>query len=175
MADSMSDGHREQRVGLLANRMGMGDRCVLSRPFGHMLQIMVGSKDAQRADPHHRPIGLAAWIGTTPQASGDCRAAIEGPGIQPKNLRFSGFLGIVPALVHKQTGQQKGHLGIVGRLPGNRVQGAPVGKLPDTVRVFPPDVLLRTKLDQAAVSVSGELTKEAALGTINLHETPQNL
>jgi hypothetical protein len=37
-------------------------------------------------------------------------------------------------LVHQQAGQQKGHLGIVSRLPGNRVPGAPV-KLP----LFRPD------------------------------------
>ena len=70
---------------------------------------------------------------------------------------------IVPALIRQHSGQQQGHLGIVCRLAGNRVPGAPVGKFPDTVRVFPPDVILRTKLDQAAKGISGKLAKQTPL------------
>ena len=37
----------------------MGDRGILPRPLGHVLRIMVGAEDAQRADPHHRAVCLA--------------------------------------------------------------------------------------------------------------------
>ena len=45
-------------------------------------------------------------------------------------------------------------------MAGNRVPGVPVGKFADTVRVFPPDVVRRLKLDQASESVSGKLVEQ---------------
>jgi len=49
-------------------------------------------------------------------------------------------------------------------LAGNRVPSASVGKFPDAVRVFPPDVIRSPKLDQAAKGISCELAKQRALG-----------
>jgi len=60
-------------------------------------------------------------------------------------------------MLRQHAGQQQRHLGIVGRLAGDRVPSASVGKFPDTVRVFPPDVIRNPKLDQAAKGVSCEL------------------
>ena len=82
---------------------------------------------------------------------------------------------IVPALIRQHSGQQQGHLGIVRRLAGNRVPGAPVGKFADTVRVFPPDVIRSTKFDQAAKRVSGKLAEQTPLGAgehIDVEEVP---
>lgn len=99
-------------------------------------------------------LGLAVWIGMTPQAAGDCHAAIEGPGVQSKDVGFSGFIGIMPSLIRQQAGQQKDHFRIVRRLTGDGVPCATVRKITDAIRVFPLDVLLIKKLDQAAKGVS---------------------
>ena len=171
----MGNSHREQCIGLLTDRMGMGDRRVLPCPLGNQLSVMVGSEDAQRADPHHRAVGLAVRIGTTPQTTGDGHTAIEGTGVQPKDVRFSGFIGIIPSLIRQHAGQQQRHLGIVGRLAGNRVPSASVGKFPDAARVFPPDVIRSPKLDQAAKGISCKLAKQRALGAgeyIDVEEVP---
>jgi len=95
-ADGRADRHSVQGIGLQAYRMGMGDRRVLSCPLANRLRVLVGSEDAQRADPHHRAVGPAGPIGSASRTAGAGRYAIEGPGVQPKELRFSGFIGILP-------------------------------------------------------------------------------
>ena len=70
----------------------MSERRVLTCRLGHLRQIMVGSKDAQWTDPHHRAVGLAIQIGLSPQTAGDCHAAIEGTGVQPEDVSFPDFV-----------------------------------------------------------------------------------
>lgn len=136
MADGMGNRHREYCVGFLTDRMGMGDRGILSCPLGHVLQIMFGSEDAERADPHHRPVGLAFLIEPSPQTARNGHAAIEGPRVQPEDVGLPGFRRVVSSLVHQHSGQQQRHFRIVSRLSRNRVPGSPVGKFPDAVGKF---------------------------------------
>lgn len=49
LADSMGNGHREQGVSLLTDRVGMGDRRLLSCPLGNRLPVMFVSENTQRA------------------------------------------------------------------------------------------------------------------------------
>lgn len=70
-------------------------------------------------------------------------------------------------MVRQYAGQRKRHFGIVGRLAGNRVPSASVGKFTDAFRVFPPDVIRSPKLDQTAKRVSGKLAEKTALGAIH--------
>jgi len=50
------------------------------------------------------------------------------------------------------------------RLAGDRVPGAPVGKLPDAVGIFPSDLFGRLKCDQISQCISGKLSEQAAPG-----------
>ncbi len=43
----------------------------------------------------------------------------------------------------------------------------PHWRVPGPVGIFPPDILLRAKLDQTAKRVSGKLAEQATLGTLN--------
>ena len=147
--NGLGNRHCEQRVGLPTNRMRMSDRRVLARPLGHPGQIMVGSKDTQWANPHHRAVGLAIRIGPSPQTARDRHAAIKGPRVQPEDVSLPGFLGIVPPVLCQHAGQQQRHLGIIRRLSGNRVPGPSGGELPDTIGIFPSNLLWWLEFHQA--------------------------
>ena len=91
--------------------------------------------------------------------AGDRHAAIEGPGVQPENVRLPCFLGIIPPLIRQQAGQQQHHPGIAGRLAGNRVPGPPAGKFPDAAGIFPSNLFGGLKFDQASQRITGELSE----------------
>ena len=64
---------------------------------------------------------------------------------------------------HQHSGQHQGHFGVICRLPGNRIPGATVGELTNTIRVFPPDVCRFLELHQATKGIPGKLAQKVAL------------
>lgn len=140
---------------------------VLLGPVAHSFQWVVGSEDAQGADPHHGPVGLTVGVRTSPQSSGDGHTAVKGIGVEPELIGLKRGIGIIGSTLCQHPGQQQRHLRVIGRLTGNGVPCAAIGQFPHAFRVAAADLLRRLELDQAAKGVTDELSKEAALGTIN--------
>ena len=165
ISDGSSNRYREQRIGLSADRMGMGQSGILACPFGDLFESKIRSENSQRTDPHHGPVGLAVRIGAATEPTGDGHATVERAGIQPIDIRLAGLLSVVSSVVRQHPGQQQRHLGIICRLSGNGVPGSAIRQFPDTIRVFPSYLLRCLELHQAAQSVPGQLTEKAALGS----------
>ena len=66
-------------------------------------------------------------------------------------------------LSHQNACQRQSQFGIVRRLSGNRVPGAPVGKIPDTIGVLSTNLIGGVELDKTAERVPCQLAKQASL------------
>ena len=162
--DGLGNRQGEEGVGLPTDRVRMGERRVLARPLGYLRQLIAGSKDAQRADPHQGAVGLAVRVGPAPETAGDRSAAIEGIRSQPEDVSLAGLLGIEPSPLRQHSGQRQRHLGVVGGLSGDGVPGPSIRQLPDAFGIFPSDLFRCLELHQAAQRVAGELSQQAPLG-----------
>jgi hypothetical protein len=146
----MSNGHGEKGIGLLTNWVGMGQSGILLGPLSYLSKIIIDTEDAQWADPHHGPVGLAVGIGPAAQPRGDGRAAVERTRVQPKDIGLKSFLGFLCTLINQHPGQHQRHLGIIGWLPGNRMPVTAICKLTNTIWVLSPYCFRTTELHQAA-------------------------
>ena len=84
---------------------------ILLSPLRHVRQGVPGTENPQRADPHHRAIGLAVWVRVPPQATVDGRSATERLGVQPGDVGLPGFLSVIPADLHQNACQRQGQFG----------------------------------------------------------------
>jgi len=49
-------------------------------------------RSCQWADAHHGAVGLAVGVGSTTEPARDSRTAVEGPGIQPRDVNLASLL-----------------------------------------------------------------------------------
>ena len=155
----MSNRHGEKHICLEANRVGMGQDCVLSRPLGYLLEFVIGSKDAERTDSHQCTIRLASEIRLPTKATTNGAAAVERAGVKPENISVTSLVSVVSPLFHQHPSQRQSHLGVIGWLSSECVPSAPVCKFTNAVWICSSDIVRRLKLDQTAQGIPGKLTK----------------
>lgn len=68
---------------------------------------MVGPENAQGADPHHGPVGLAVGVWTPPKTSGNGHAAVKRIGVEPKSIDLKHGIGIIGPTLFQHPGQQQ--------------------------------------------------------------------
>lgn len=70
--------------------------------------------------------------------------------MQPKQVCLTRLFRVIAPMLYQHPCQDQRHLGIVGRLPGNRPPSPAVRKLSDATRVFGTNLFQRVELYEAA-------------------------
>ena len=166
--DRVSERHREEGVRVETDPIRMREAGVFPRPARDRVEGVRGAEDAERADSHQRPVGLALVARVPEQAVPDRQAAVERVRVEPLHVGAVGRRRVVRAAGDQRAGKRQRHLGVVRRLSRERVERASVLEVADPVRIPASDGLGRLKLDEAAERVAGELPDEAAARAVEL-------
>ena len=146
----------------------MGERRILARRRCRARHIARGP-DADRRYAHERAVRLA-FGGVQPQeAALGGLADVDGARLQPLAVRVEHLVALVAAGAQDRASERERHLAVVGRLAGDGVVHACVGKIAHSLREFRGNLGRRFLLDARSQAVADDLTEQTALGPLQPH------
>ena len=117
------------RVWAFGIRTEVGGRRLALDRRRHLLGLVARTENPERAHPHRRPLGVVLLVLPTRDPAHCGKADVERVGFEPAKARALGFLREAGAVRYKRSDHREGHLGVVGRLSGERGPPAAVGEL----------------------------------------------
>ena len=93
----------------------------------------------------------------TAERAADGGTAVERSGIQSVPVFGIGAIASAKAGSDQRSRQQKRQFGIIGRLPGDCVEGAAIGHFAHTARIEIPELICAAQPDQPSEGIAADL------------------